>query len=573
MIRNYGPRYGYYPRGVDISKKYTFLNTLQDADSPPPGVSLGSEVNRIFDSNLSTEGIFEKSHYDTGLEILKFAIENERQKEIAVLSELNNKYKLKVPSDLTSNPDQAHKFYKEMLKILDDIWYQDKELKQSLINFPGKDYRKAERTTQTLYELLSQQLYQVISGSTFQTQIKREMVDKISAGMRGKFSEVEEAIVRAMALMLNDSNAQASLIKMINSSDEKDILALNEIIRAIKKPSGQGALEDSNNTLKQKITRKIQDTQVIKKGSRKITKNTINNAISVKGLGMEAYDIFISSLIQNIKLVLSTGSSQRKADSILALGTINIDIEKMVRDLYSERERMAETRKMQDIYSFAETTQKQYELMAKQLKSDLDRLFIIHTSTKDYLEASLHKGGGFSTGGGMSLVNFANFMTGIGYRDREFLIFALNNLSTEAIGGRNKDLLSNFLAQFIAMFAFDDGLTIYSQELQNKTRHLSGVHLFLLNGRRIPLSFLLQEVYNNMREGIQQLTNDKMLRSFVNVKINAPTGYKKILNDLTENEIFGPPRWRTVSEYSMAKTQIKMSFLRNFNQIMEEMKQ
>ena len=56
--------------------------------------------------------------------------------------------------------------------------------------------------------------------------------------MRGKFSEVEEAIVRAMALMLNDSNAQASLIKMINSSDEKDILALNEIIRAIKKPSG-----------------------------------------------------------------------------------------------------------------------------------------------------------------------------------------------------------------------------------------------------------------------------------------------------------------------------------------------
>ena len=61
---------------------------------------------------------------------------------------------MKVPSDLTSNPDQAHKFYEEMLKILDDIWYQDKELKQSLINFPGKDYRKAERTTQTLYEVI-----------------------------------------------------------------------------------------------------------------------------------------------------------------------------------------------------------------------------------------------------------------------------------------------------------------------------------------------------------------------------------------------------------------------------------
>ena len=185
----------------------------------------------------------------------------------------------------------------------------------------------------------------------------------------------------------------------------------------------------------------------------------------------------------------------------------------MIRDLYPEKERISQNSKMQDVYNFAETTQRQYEEIAQQLQGDLDRLFIIHTSTKDYLEASLHKGGGFSTGGGMSLVNFANFMTGIGYRDREFLIFALNNLSTEAIGGRNKDLLSNFLAQFIAMFAFDDGLTIYSQELQNKTRHLSGVHLFLLNGRRIPLSFLLQEVYNNMREGIQQLTNDKMLRS------------------------------------------------------------
>ena len=154
-----------------------------------------------------------------------------------------------------------------------------------------------------------------------------------------------------------------------------------------------------------------------------------------------------------------------------------------------------------------------------------------------------------------------------------FLIFALNNLSKEALGDGNTVTLSNFLSQFVAAFTFDDALSIYGDQVQKNIPNIKAVHLYSLNGRRIPLSYLLQGIYNNITGDFANLTSGNQgLEGYVKTTITPPSGFKTKLDWLSAGRVYGPPRWQAISSWSMEKTKIKMNFLKNFNDMIKSTK-
>ena len=588
MIKNFGGkrnRFGYYPPGVHFENNYVFLETLLGEESPKAR-QLGEDAIVSLETGFESGGLFDTSYYSTGLLILKRTIENERRKEIAVLAEMKSQlgesFSLTMPN--MENAEEVARFYESLSSVVESIWNKNNKINQILTQFHGGEYGKAERVTQRFHLLLKAELYRVYNDSIHSAFAQDELMADISKFMFNKgHSKVNSAIIRAVVRMLNtnaeNNDVQKIFFEKLQAETAESQQLIDALIDIIKVPTGLHNTERDVSVEFEKRTREELEKKKRKRGKKFANTKTIfpirkfHGKIVALGLGQEAMEIIKASLINIIATNSAFGSAGRKTDTMQSIGEIHVDLDGIMKDVYRKNpvfNRIIEDGKSP--YEFALEMQKSYEEAQLKITNARDS-FVIHTSSKDYLADSITKSGGFSAGAGMTLKSLKGFLDSIGFVDTSYLIFALNNLSTEALGNHNSQVLSNFLAQYVAMFTFDDGITIYNNDVQRNIPNVKAIHMYALSGQNIMLSSLLQNIYDNIKENFEQITGPNAdLRSFVRVDITPAKGFRNQLDMLTAHEVFNVPRWQAISAYSMAKTKITMNFLKNFNDMVKATK-
>lgn len=575
-------RFGYYP---PFAEKYVFLQTLLGEESPKAR-ALGQSAITSLSESFEAGGLFQKSFYDTGLLILKTTIDNERSKELAMLSEMKRELGDSITVEIPSldNAISIDKFYQDLNIAIETMWDKGGKIRELLTKFPGSEYGKAERVTQRLYKFLQQELFRVYNKSTHAALAQDDLMEEITLSMLEKnYHKVKIAIVRAVTRMLYSSNdinnIQQNFVDKILKNDIESEHMLNSLINIVQDPTGLSKAES-------KLTPKFEEQErkrlAAAQKKRKYKSKTgriilpmkeFYKNMEAKGPGYEGLEFIAGSLMGHLGSTKAIGSILRKTDTMITIGTISIDLGNIIEEVYKSNPILnRKEEKGVNAYQFAVEIQKAYERAQEKIQDAKDS-FVIHISNKDYMADTITKKQGFSSGEGMTLSVFKDFAGSLGMTDISFLIFALNNLSKEAFGGHNTEVLSNFLAQFIGMFTFDDGITIYANQIQEKIPNVRAIHMYALSGQRVPLSYLLQKIYDSLVIDYKNIVNSNTtLQGYVKVKINSPTNFQGKLDSLTKSDIFGPKRWEAVNQWSLEKTKIKMNFFKNFDDMVKAVK-
>ena len=162
--------------------------------------------------------------------------------------------------------------------------------------------------------------------------------------------------------------------------------------------------------------------------------------------------------------------------------------------------------------------------------------------------------------------------------DAEWLKFALINSGLGLLGFKNRSSLENYFSLFASYLMFDDAQLMVSQAFAEsaqeigKTNSVQEIHLYVINGVYIPQSYILEELYKHMQE----------------IKTNG-NFYKRNLSESTvRTQIYGynvgskypgntEADWRRESDNAVKQTKIKMYYMMNFadlvNQLSELMSQ
>ena len=203
---------------------------------------------------------------------------------------------------------------------------------------------------------------------------------------------------------------------------------------------------------------------------------------------------------------------------------------------------------------------------------ELQQSFILHNNIKDYYStAQTNKFDGFDGGtwGGLSFVDSIAALSEVGFptSDLDWLKTCLVNTASMALGASNKENLEKYLSLFATMVLFDDGITIAQDTQKNfQNTSLNVLHLFPVNGVYVPSSYVMSQIANSLR---QWQSSDA-----AKVKINpGNVNFSQELKNMSteENHIYGPPRWRAISDKQIAAMSIRIKFLANFNNIINDL--
>lgn len=234
--------------------------------------------------------------------------------------------------------------------------------------------------------------------------------------------------------------------------------------------------------------------------------------------------------------------------------------------------------KIQQLLSMGKINQKE----AEKLYAELQESFIGGISVKDYMYATNDFGfHGGSIGSNIEKV-MENISTmyelgGISKSDSEKLYFSAVNCASDTIGSNLKDSLEMFLSGAAAILMFDEGFAASSTFLEKMKKKLGfsaphSLHLFRVNNKYIPASYIYSTIANNLEEvfsSLQSTVNKIEMSSMIHITNNIDESIKPSYTDIPEPIT----RWETVRDIAAESTDIQISFtfLAGFLDILEKL--
>lgn len=250
------------------------------------------------------------------------------------------------------------------------------------------------------------------------------------------------------------------------------------------------------------------------------------------------------------------------------------DVESMI-DAYNET--------IQNIEKSLETLRKQRKISQAELEkiyNFLNNSIFGNITVKDYNfyadDLGVHGG---SLGAGSRAQNvIKNINTlyvkagGLESMDEGLMYFVAINSNSEALASDLKTTLEDYLVAGAVMVMFDEGFTAANHFFQQATTKLQlrGVHLFNVNGKTVPASYIYTQIANNLRVAIGQIESTMTMPNIAKVTISGAPGTNAIPNPQTMPS--PQQRWDSVAA-TAASTSIKLSFLGHLLEIFNKIPQ
>lgn len=298
--------------------------------------------------------------------------------------------------------------------------------------------------------------------------------------------------------------------------------------------------------------------------------------------------------------VKNTGSTGAKPDNIIGYITFDLDSlsDQPQADLIIQRITEIEHRISSLINTLSQKNTAQYyknqslnwDKTAREIDDllhDLSRItnvlehcYLIEDSTKNYLSlyARNEENGLQSTGvhGGSlganlgdqldkirSLTNAGN----ITMIDQAWLTAAIINSGPNMIASSQKNKLEQYLSMFAAILLFDGQINIANEAWlyslgKIPQSNVHQIHLFSVNNGYYPLSYVLKLTYDSLKKNFTEVQNRNLIKDGVTTEIygyvSQPVGY-------------GLDAWEKTAQIALAQTKIKMQFLVNFMNVLNNL--
>ncbi len=141
--------------------------------------------------------------------------------------------------------------------------------------------------------------------------------------------------------------------------------------------------------------------------------------------------------------------------------------------------------------------------------------------------------------------------------DINWLLFAMLNAGSGAIGQNNKSSLENYFSTMIGFLMFNDAQLMFEDAIKQIGYNDTGandIHLYTINGIYMPNSFILQQTYNTL------------IKASADIKSNLKGGIKATLYTYNNGPINSDGHletsdWEATSEAAMGATKLDMHFL------------
>lgn len=309
-------------------------------------------------------------------------------------------------------------------------------------------------------------------------------------------------------------------------------------------------------------------------------KFALSGAIAVKNTGSKQAkpDNIIGYIAIDKEALDPTNDGQIKA-KIQAIERIQKEIEELVKSLSQANDKDYYEKQFNKWQDATENLNS----MLKQLKEDYNFLadcYLIEDSTKNYLSLyareedgkisnAVHGGSlGAKLDDQLNKIEVLTQAGGITMIDKQWLIAAIINSGPDMIANKQKISLENYLAMFAAILLFDSQINIAQEGLAESLQKISGssvhqIHLFSVNNGYYPLSYVLK------------LTKDSLTKAFFETQQEVESG--------VQTEIYGyvnkPKKsyeldaWNNTRDSALKSTKIKMKFLVNFMNVLNNLLQ
>ena len=417
--------------------------------------------------------------------------------------------------------------------------------------------------------------------------LEKELQDGKLFTKSGKLSsrKIEQFIIQDESynkLISNSlSNLQNIANRLLNSygrienkkgNEDKLRLANKNFEEALKNLT---KIQSSNSrTNRDRAVRKI-----LKNGGPILNENSIglNINFSGKNTGL-ALEYKIANEISNSVVVGGSGGKIDISSFLLGEFDININFKtKPIQDILNSINQNTQ----EDFGAAGDNFLKAYrelnEYIEEQRRSgqDIKDSFILHTSAKDYYSTATDEFKGFKGGTyqGLQIFDSLEALAGAGFgeADIQWLKACAVNTSKSAVGASIKSSLEEYISIFATMLLFDDGVTIAKETVakaQSSFQPVSVLHLFNLNGFYVPSSYLLRELHTRLTNAVNNLPANKIVKAKIEP---GAINFQNELDYLSINYVFQAERWRAIRNIQINAMSIKIYFLRNFMDILNEL--
>ena len=417
--------------------------------------------------------------------------------------------------------------------------------------------------------------------------LEKEFQDGKLSTKSGKLSsrKIEQFIIQDESynkLISNSlSNLQSIANRLLNAygrienkkgNEDKLRLANKNFEEALKNLT---KIQSSNSrTNRDRAVRKI-----LKNGGPILNENSIglNINFSGKNTGL-ALEYKIANEISNSMVVGGSGGKIDVSSFLLGEFDINIDFKtKPIQNILNSINQNTQADFGAAGDNFLKAYRELNEYIEEQRRSgqDIKDSFILHTSAKDYYSTATDEFKGFKGGTyqGLQIFDSLEALAGAGFgeADIQWLKACAVNTSKSAVGASIKSSLEEYISIFATMLLFDDGVTIAKETVakaQSSFQPVSVLHLFNLNGFYVPSSYLLRELHTRLTNAVNNLPANKIVKAKIEP---GAINFQDELDYLSINYVFQAERWRQIRNIQINAMSVKIYFLRNFMDILNEL--
>ena len=240
----------------------------------------------------------------------------------------------------------------------------------------------------------------------------------------------------------------------------------------------------------------------------------------------------------------------------------------------SQRERILQNIKLNN-----KTEQQKAEILAQIAKQMKNSIVITETmkTFNQYNNDIGFLGGSIGPNILQQINNFAELFEKAGVpistQEQDWLLTALVNCSTATIGTDNKEPIEKYLSAMAGFAVFDEGaaeIEMLVDTTQNIYIDYSPqiMHLYKLNGLYFPGSYILQRIYDNLQNYINNMTSTAINNDGAVIRATAS---EKLIGSHKQDE--GPARWERVYQAAQDRsvTSIEVAFLSGLFNIIEQL--
>lgn len=405
------------------------------------------------------------------------------------------------------------------------------------------------------------------------------------SGGKLSISKIEEVI-----------NKNESFLKLYSSSLENLQSISNRLINAYGRIENKKENENKLKLANKNFNEALKNLTQIKNSSsrtnrdraiRKILNNNgsiltedsigLNINFSGKNTGL-ALEYKIANEISNSMVVGGSGGKIDVTSFLLGEFDINIDFKtKPIQNILNSINQNTQADFGAAGDNFLKAYRELNEYIEEQRRSgqDIKDSFILHTSAKDYYSTATDEFKGFKGGTyqGLQIFDSLEALAGAGFgeADIQWLKACAINTSKSAVGASIKSSLEEYISIFATMLLFDDGVTIAKETVikaQSSFQPVSVLHLFNLNGFYVPSSYILRELHTRLTNAVNNLPANKIVKAKIEP---GAINFQDELDYLSINYVFQAERWRAIRNIQINAMSIKIYFLRNFMDILNEL--